>query len=546
MRRITVVGGHLLNVRVPFSERLVQCRCSSEDEDEDVTHEDLPCDMDWSSLSDAERAAARRLGFMFPSEWDDGTADVLNVPWAELSDVQREAAITLGFDEDSWIEEAPEEDITLAGQSPVDPWDVGVDAAHLERLRSLVRDTVDRGQWPQAVTIVARHGQLCFADVYEGAVEVEFEQPQLDLDSSLFRIYSQTKPIVAAATLALVDRGLLCLEDPISKHLPEFADAAAQGWPTVPLMTEGPKARERPAAGPPTVRHLLMHSAGIMPMEFDQMINRLISAPGWRSASYSERLRLMCVEVAKHPLLHDPGADFLYAIQFDILGRVLEVAGGMPLEALLGEMIFKPCGMDSTFFQVPPDRADDLRRCYMPVKGGLHDASDQVGIFKVYSDDGLGYYSGSEGLVSSAADFFRFASMLLNKGVCAASGRRILSEEAVAEMTRNHVPGGGDMSAMPSAGTMGLKRSGFGLGVSVALRPSGEGRGDKSYNPLGCGIGEYGWGGAANTHYFASPADGDLLVLFFTQVLRDPSMGKIGSQLHRAVYGAIAAAEASV
>lgn len=545
MRRISVVGRHVFCDRNSLGDRLVQCWCDSEDEDKYDTDKELPCDKAWSSLSDAERAAAKRLGFMFSSEWDDSTAEVLKVPWADLSDEQSDSATTLGFDEDSWSEEAAEEEITLAGQLPVDPWDVGLDPTHLERLRSLVRDTVDRGQWPHVVTIVGRCGQLCFADVYEGAAEVESEQPQLDPDTSLFRIYSQTKPIVAAATLALVDRGLLSLDDPISKHLPEFADAASQDWPTVPLMTEGPKARERPAAGPPTVRHLLTHSAGIMPLDFDQMINRLVSSPGWRSASYSERLRFVCVEISKQPLLHDPGADFLYAIQFDILGRVLEVAGNSPLDALLEDLIFKPCGMDSTFFQVPADRAHDLRRCYVPASAGLLDASDQVGFFKTYSDDGLGYFGGSEGLVSSAADFFRFATMLLDKGVCAATGRRVLSEEAVSEMTQNQVPGGGDMSAMPSAGSMGLKRSGFGLGVSVALRPNGEGRGGESYNPLGCGIGEYGWGGAANTHYFASPADGNILVLFFTQVLRDPSMGKIGSQLHRAVYGALASAEAS-
>merc|ERR1711920_1032092 len=105
--------------------------------------------------------------------------------------------------------------------------------------------------------------------------------------------------------------------------------------------------------------------------------------------------------------------------------------------------------------------------------------------------------------------------MLLNNGVCSTTGRRVLSEIAVSQMTQNQVPGGGNLSYMPSASSMGLRHSGFGLGVSVTLRPSRD-------SLLGCGLGEYGWGSAANTHYFASPADGGLLVLFFTQVLQDP------------------------
>merc|ERR1712190_572087 len=125
--------------------------------------------------------------------------------------------------------------------------------------------------------------------------------------------------------------------------------------------------------------------------------------------------------------------------------------------------------------------------------GTLVDGSGQVGYFKAYTEEGLGYYGGSEGLVSSAADFYRFASMLLNRGVCPSNGQRVLSTAAVDAMTQNQVHDGGDLSRMPSAASMGLGRSGFGLGVSVALRSRRE-------NSMGCGVGEYGWGGAANTH----------------------------------------------
>jgi len=106
-------------------------------------------------------------------------------------------------------------------------------------------------------------------------------------------------------------------------------------------------------------------------------------------------------------------------------------------------------------------------------------------------------------------------------------------------MTTNQVPGGGDLSALPSAAAMGLRRSGFGLGVSVAVRASGGDGGVAEYNPLRCGVGEYGWGGASNTHYFASPEDGGLLVLFFTQVLQDPLMPRTAGELRRHAYSSV-------
>lgn len=180
----------------------------------------------------------------------------------------------------------------------------------------------------------------------------------------------------------------------------------------------------------------------------------------------------------------------------------------------------------------------------VPTGPRLRECSEDCNYFKPYffPEKGLGFCGGSECLVSSVADYFRFGSMLLNYGVCPSTWKRALSEGAVRQMTSNQVPGGGDLSGLPSQRGetlptlfMGLKRSGFGLGVSVALRPSNE-KG-KPHNNLGSGVGEYGWGGAANTQYWASPKDGDLLVLFFTQVLTDPEFQRGSQALRRLVYG---------
>jgi len=457
----------------------------------------------------------------------------------------------------SSLSAVPSSSYIIDGKTVVPPSSVGLDNEALERLRAHVHERVEAGEWPHAVTIVARAGRICLLDVHPGDGE------PINLERSLFRIYSQTKPIIAAATLALVDRGSLALDDELPKHLPEFKDAQSRGWPTLPVFTDGPGANMRCGSVAPTVRHLLMHSAGIMPMispqgrpiDINGLINEVVREPGYMEAEPSERLRRLCVSLARLPLLHDPGDDFLYAIQFDVLGRVLEAVGGMPLDELLQELILQPCGMYSTFFSVPSVRRSDLMRCYVPDMAArmrldaaerrasnrslLADVSDQAGAFKTWTEQGLGYYGGSEGLVSSAADFYRFASMLLNRGVCVSTGRRVLSEKAVDDMTRNQVPGGGNMSKMPSAIGMGLHRSGFGLGVSVALRPSGGDKGVASFNRFGCGVGEYGWSGAANTQYFASPRDDGLLVLFLTQVLQDEHQMTTRKELRRFVYSSV-------
>lgn len=426
---------------------------------------------------------------------------------------------------------------SLAGQKLVHPNDVGLDEEPLESLKNLARAPVNSGRWPHAVTLVARRGKICMLDVHVGSREMgskEEKDGPIDCERSLFRLFSQTKPIVAAATMALMDQGKLTLDDPLSKHLPEFKDAENRGWPTVPVFTEGPKAEVREAETPPTVRDLLMHQAGILALDTNGLIMGSVETEGWKEAGLSDRLRIFSENVAKLPLLCDPGADIMYSIQFGILGRLLEVVGGGTLEEVLQATIFDPCGMDSTFFFIPKDRRKDQRRCYAPAQRGsgtnLDDVSDQSAWFKVYTEEGMGYCDGSEGLVSSVADYYRFASMLLNKGVSEFTKKRVLSEQAVKEMTRNQIPENGDMSYMPSASTMGLTQSGFGLGVSVRLTPSSGGI---------CGIGEYGWGGAANTKYWASPQDGNLLVLFFTQVLQDPLNGRITQDLHRNVYRSV-------
>jgi len=340
--------------------------------------------------------------------------------------------------------------------------DVGLDESGVHRLRDYVRSKVHAGSWPDAITIVARANKICLLDVYPGS------ETGLDPERSLFRIFSMTKPIIAVAAMALAERGQLSLDAPISRYLPEFAD---RPWVVLPLLTEGPRATPRPAASAPTVKHLLQHTAGLMPLDFQRTVSAAVNAPGYAEDAPTGRLRRVCEALAEQPLLHEPGEDFMYAIQYDVLGRLLECAGGAPLDELLEQLVFAPVGMAHTFFTVPTALRPQLRRCYAPgtaaaqqpppagsvaaelqaagytiaklvemgysarelleagygaarlrAEGGfspsalreagcgaaelsvLEDVSEETGAFKAFTEAGMGYFSGSEGLVSSAMD----------------------------------------------------------------------------------------------------------------------------------------------
>jgi CubicO group peptidase (beta-lactamase class C family) len=373
------------------------------------------------------------------------------------------------------------------------------------------RGLVQSGELPCAAVLVAQGGRVLVSDSF-GPLRPprpgEAAPPPID-ESTLFRLYSMTKPIVAAAAMALVDEGKLALSDSLSTYLPGFGEQ--------PQLWSGGAARS-----PPTVQHLLQHRAGIHCQDF----GGLFSAAEAQLESFADphrRLELTMDMLASEPLVHEPGTDFVYGLQFDILGRVLEVAGEQPLDALLKRLIFDPLGMRNTFFCLPAEA--QLAAIYQPTGGGggggLVDVSEQNTRPGVRTVHPLGYLCGGEGLVSSMDDFYRFAAALLNGGalpsqLCSSGGvestacRRFLSAESARTMTTNQLDGGsGTMADFPHA-SAAQRSLGFGMGVSVSLGPDEGGLGH---------AGEFGWGGAASTVYWADPEADDLLVLFFTSVL---------------------------
>jgi CubicO group peptidase (beta-lactamase class C family) len=230
-------------------------------------------------------------------------------------------------------------------------------------------------------------------------------------------------------------------------------------------------------------------------------------------------LAACCEQLAAMPLLFPPGAEWNYGVSTDVLGRVLEVISGQPLDAFLRERIFEPLGMPDTAFVAPPGR---LATLYGP---GLV-RNDAMGEAIKHPPDCL---SGGGGLASTAADYHRFARMLLGEGEL--DGARLLGSRTMRFMARNHLPGGVDLERFgrPLYSETTFDGIGFGLGFSVTLDPVA--------NRVLSSPGELAWGGAASTAFWVDREEG-ITAMFFTQLLPSTTY-PIRPQLRQLVYQAL-------
>jgi CubicO group peptidase (beta-lactamase class C family) len=356
---------------------------------------------------------------------------------------------------------------------------------------------VERGEFPGIVTLVARDDDVRVDTI--GVTEFGGDVPMRR--DTIFRIASLTKPVMAAATMALVEDDVIDLEEPVAKLLPELAGQQ------VLARVDGPLDETVPPRRPITIEDLLTFRMGfgmITEPEFDPPypINkaveqmRLVMGPPDPRTPHDpdEWIRLF----GSLPLMYQPGERWNYNAGTLVLGVLLARADGKPLGDVLRERIFEPLGMSETAFWLPAERARQLPRHYMT------DASTQQ--MTEQTDTGPEIWSappvfpsGSAGLVSTVDDYLAFGRMLLNRGVH--GGTRILSKTSVELMTTNHLT----PEQMASAGAL-LVGSGWGLGMAVTVEP------DEISGP-----GRYGWSGGYGTTWFNDPAEG-LIGIAFTQV----------------------------
>ncbi len=384
---------------------------------------------------------------------------------------------------------------------------------HVEKLAAAtakLQSLVDNKKLAGAVIMVSRRGEVILADAV-GLGRVETEQP-MRLDSIL-RIYSMTKPITSVAVMQLIERGEIALDAPISKYLPEFESVRV-------ASSEQVQDGQNPTSSVPTVRDLLRHTSGLTYGIFaDTPIDREYRKAGILSMKDSNQV--LIEKLSKIPLQYPPATRFHYSVSVDVLGRLIEVVSGNSLDEQFKQSIFEPLGMKDTGFYVPAEKADRFVDCFGPDEQGnlrtIELASTSPFLMKPTLQSGGG------GLVSTAADYMRFCNMLCGYGEH--QGVRLLKEETVLEMSRDQLPA----NAFPIS-VNGQKRDGvgFGLGFSVVVEeiPGFD------YVPRG----EYGWGGAASTHFWISPKD-ELAVVVLSQV--KPFTFQCESAVKPIIYDAI-------
>jgi CubicO group peptidase (beta-lactamase class C family) len=336
-----------------------------------------------------------------------------------------------------------------------------------------------------------------------------------------------SKPVTSVAAMMLYEEGKLALTDPVSAFIPSFAD--------VRVYSGGPDANPVtvPAVEPVRVWHLLTHTAGLTyGFHHLHVVDAMYRAGGFEWGwPRGTDLAQACDLWAGFPLLFQPGSQWNYSVATDVLGRVVEVASGQRLDEFFASRIFGPLGMTDTAFWADPEAQPRLATLYSPGPDGKAARLDAFGRAALRQPRLL---SGGGGLVSSAADYNQFMSMLLDRPGSPAGeldGARLLSPRTVGYMSRNHLPGGVDLETFgraPDAETP-FRGVGFGLGFAVLLDPvPGEVIGS---------AGEISWGGAASTAFWIDQQAG-LTVSFFTQLLPS-STYPIRPQLRQLVYQAL-------
>ena len=372
------------------------------------------------------------------------------------------------------------------------PETVGMSSEKLALVVPAMQTFVDEQKVAGAVTIVARNGKVVF---FEAVGDADIDSGEPMKRDTIVRIYSMTKPITSVAVMMLAEEGKLTLDDPVAKHLPELKDLK------VLSRVDGGELQVEDPKRPVTIRDLLRHTSGLTYGFFgDTAVDQRYRKVDILSSSGT--LADMVTKLGELPLLYQPGTRFNYSVSSDVLGRVVEVVSGRSFDEFLQQRIFTPLDMKDTGFFVPEDSFNRFAANHSPkLLGGLR-VSDAPKSSRYRRDPSM--LSGGGGLVSTARDYMRFCQMLLNNGEL--GGKRLLQVETVEAMTKNQLPD----EAYPIA--LGGQRDGvgFGLGFSVVVE-------NTSYTAQSH-IGEYGWGGAASTHFWISPSD-DLAVVVLTQLM---------------------------
>ncbi|MEM1152316.1 MAG: serine hydrolase domain-containing protein [Pseudomonadota bacterium] len=353
---------------------------------------------------------------------------------------------------------------------------------------------VNAGRLAGLAVQIARRGEVAFSE-QAGLQDAANGTPVRP--DALWRIYSMTKPVTSLAALMLYEEGAFQLDQPVADFLPAFQNLRV--WKGEGYALDDTEPLKRPV----TIHDLMTHQSGLI---YDDpngnTLERALSQAGF---NFDQDIPTMADAVARLtdcPLAFQPGARWFYGLSTDVLGHVIEVISDMPLGAFFQSRIFDPLGMKDTRFDVPPDKAHRLAVLYGYRTDGFDTLSDE----NTYAPP-VTLQSGGAGLISTVADYQRFADMLLRRGQY--ENGHLLGRKTFDLMVANHM--GGDLASRGQShfSETTMEGIGFGLGVSVMLDPC---RAKILGSP-----GEFAWGGWASTAFWVDPVE-EMTVILMTQL----------------------------
>lgn len=396
--------------------------------------------------------------------------------------------------------------------TPGKPTENGMSPERLGRVDAMINDLITKKRIPGAVVFVARNGKVVYHKAY-GYSDAE-KQVAMKKDD-IFRIASQSKAVTSLAVMMLYEEGLLSLDEPISKYIPEFKNPKV----LVNLNWRDTTYTTTPAKSEITIRQLLTHTSGIDYAQIGNQEFRAIYAKagvpsgiGNDNMVLGDKIKIL----GGLPLRHNPGEAYTYSLSIDVLGYLVEILSGKSLDEFFRTRIFQPLGMNDTYFYLPKEKHARLVGLYQSappaplvrLKQSINDAVNPD-----YPTLPGKYYSGGAGLSSSIEDYAKFLQMFLNKGEL--NGVRILSRKTIEMMMTNQ-------TQPPVTNQVGL---GFGLET------------DKNDYLSPVSIGTFSWGGAFNTQYWADPKE-KIVGLIYTNMYASPGLNT-GDRFKTLVYQAI-------
>jgi len=358
------------------------------------------------------------------------------------------------------------------------PEEVGLSSERLNRIDRVLKADIEKGQIPGAVALVARNGKIAYFKNF-GMRDKEKALP-MEKDS-IFRVYSMTKSVVAVASSILLEEGKLVLADPVAKYLPSFKDVQ------VGEIKKDEAGKEVVTLVKPrnlmTIQDLLRHTSGLSYWFYPPKAIQDMYLQAGMNMTDEMTSAEFCEKLAKLPLVAHPGTQYQYSHSYDVMGRLIEVISGMPLDQFLEARIFQPLKMKDSGFRVKGTDIDRL--VYVDPKWLFYNDP---------TNPKLKYLSGGGGMVSTAMDYARFAQMLLNGGQL--DGKRLVGPRTVAFMTSDHLgPLGNRDDAMYVPGR------GYGEGFDFYVRV------DAGHSYFLGNVGEFYKGGAAGTIFWVDPKE---------------------------------------